>query len=138
MQHQPCSMIKESLALQLGQFIQLASLRKTSRSLRQCGQGIVTSNVLVWAGVSSMAFNQSPLSRTGRLRAKSPESKYLCPDRCNSDRFSIHTSFNPPLRVLSTEYATGVNSPSPTVTAATLLFFSRKPAHSITPEHLLQ
>jgi len=38
---------------------QLASFRNTSRSLRQCGQGIVTSNVLVWAGVSSTAFIQS-------------------------------------------------------------------------------
>ena len=40
--------------------IQLASFRKTSRSLRQCGQGIVTSNVLVTAGVSSISFILSP------------------------------------------------------------------------------
>jgi len=40
-------------------FIQLASFRNTSRSLRQWGQGIVTSNVLELRGVSSMAFIQS-------------------------------------------------------------------------------
>lgn len=44
--------------LQVGQIplIQVASFRNTSRSLRQCGQGIVTSNVLELRGVSSMAF----------------------------------------------------------------------------------
>jgi len=36
--------------------IQLASFKNTSRSLRQCGQGIVTSNVLVTAGVSSVGL----------------------------------------------------------------------------------
>jgi len=38
------------------ELIQLASFRNTSRSLRQWGQGIVTSNVLELRGVSSMAF----------------------------------------------------------------------------------
>jgi len=44
----------------IDQLIQLASFRNTSRSLRQCGQGIVTSNVLELRGVSSVAFMSTP------------------------------------------------------------------------------